>query len=225
MPASGGKFEIHVYANVSKSDIKLGHHQNIVYNGSATVTEDPNGGYIVSGVVTPNSATNKRDTGLISISIPGYSQNIHLDQHYFYPVITNMQTRVTYSPNTGSSDNYNIPVSVGPGSSAAIFNFGYRYSDSSLDPSSFERSTIENSAYAGSDYDRVVGLDQLYTIALTNQSDPSVDGFHVLYNSDNALSTDYYRTFNVKYELVVHPALNKFYNMFKFYLKITKKSG
>lgn len=225
MPASGGKFEIHVYANVSKSDIKLGHHQNIVYNGSATVTEDPNGGYIVSGVVTPNSATNKRDTGLISISIPGYSQNIHLDQHYFYPVITNMQTGVTYSPNTGSSDNYNIPVSVGPGSSAAIFNFGYRYSDSSLDPSSFERSTIENSAYAGSDYDRVVGLDQLYTIALTNQSDPSVDGFHVLYNSDNALSTDYYRTFNVKYELVVHPALNKFYNMFKFYLKITKKSG
>lgn len=225
MPASGGKFEIHVDANVPKSEIKLGHHQNIVYNGSAMVTEDPNGGYIVSGVVTPNSATKKRDTGLISISIPGYSQNIHLDQHYFYPVITNMQTGITYLPNTGSTDNYNIPVSVGPGISAAIFDFGYRYSDASLDPSSFERSTIENSAYAGSDYDRVVGLDQLYTIALTNQSNPGVDGFHVIYNSDNALSTDYYRTFNVKYELVVHPALNKFYNLFKFYLKITKKSG
>ena len=68
-------------------------------------------------------------------------------------------------------------------------------------------------------------IDQLYTIALTNQSNPGVDGFHVIYNSDNALSTDYYRTFNVKYELVVHPALNKFYNLFKFYLKITKKSG
>lgn len=225
MPASGGRFEIHVYANVSKSDIKLSHHQNIVYNGSAGVTEDPNGGFIVSGVVTPNAATTKRDTGLIGISIPGYSQNIQLEQHYFYPVIMNMQSGTIYLPNTGSSSNYNIPVSVGPGTSVSIFEIAYRYSDMTLDPSTFERADIDNSAFAGSDYDRVVGLDQLYTVALTNINDPSVNGFHVLYNSDNALSTDYYRTFHVNYELVVHPNLNKLYNMFKFYLKITKNSG
>lgn len=222
MPAEGGHFEARVFANVSLKDFTLS-KQNLI--AGMSIEEHPDGGFRLFGELRPNNRTTKVTGPLAGISISGAYQQLIFEQHYYYPVIMNMQSGSIYLPNTGSSDNYNIPVSVGPGTSIAIFEFAYRYSDLTLDPSTFGRVTIDNSAYAGSDYDRVVGLDQLYTVALTNINDPSVNGFHVLYNSDNALSTDYYRTFNVKYELNAQPPLNKQSGLFKFYLKITKNSG